>query len=136
MYTNQLMMGALVHTIKTKFINKFSPPGGCLLLKETVITGRRRGGAGRGTNGCCLERWRRGGILLCVYVFAEHALRERVCGELVLASRSCNTDLSSGTPQGGCVLLPSFRPPLSLLLLHCSINHSAFFFSFSFSSPT
>ena len=36
-------MGASVHTIKPKFINKFSPPGGCLLLKETVITERRRG---------------------------------------------------------------------------------------------
>lgn len=39
--------GALVHTIKTKFINKFSPPGGCLLLKETVITERRRGAGER-----------------------------------------------------------------------------------------
>lgn len=38
-------MGASVHTIKPKFINKFSPPGGCLLLKETVIT-ERRGGVG------------------------------------------------------------------------------------------
>lgn len=42
-------MGALVHTIKTKCINKFSPPEGCLLLKETVITDRRRGvGQARG----------------------------------------------------------------------------------------
>lgn len=46
MYTNQLLMGALVHTIKTKFINKFSPTGGCRLLKETVITERREGGEG------------------------------------------------------------------------------------------
>lgn len=44
MYTNQLMMGSSVHTIKTKFINKFIPPGGRLLLKETVITERQRGG--------------------------------------------------------------------------------------------
>lgn len=48
MYTNQLLMGALVHTIKTKFINKFSPTGGCRLLKETVITERWEGGGGGG----------------------------------------------------------------------------------------
>lgn len=46
MYTNQLVMGALVHTIKTKFINEFSPRGERLLFKETVINGRR--GEGRG----------------------------------------------------------------------------------------
>lgn len=51
MYTNQPLMGALVHTIKTKFINKFSPTGGCLLLKETVIT-ERRGDGGDGEGGC------------------------------------------------------------------------------------
>lgn len=61
MYTNQLMMGASVHTIKTKFINKFSPPGGRLLLKETVITERRRG-VGRGTNKRRLRRQRNTGV--------------------------------------------------------------------------
>lgn len=46
MYTNQLVMGALVRTIRTKFINEFSPRGERLLFKETVINGRRREGRG------------------------------------------------------------------------------------------
>lgn len=66
MYTNQLMMGSSVHTIKTKFINKFIPPGGRLLLKETVITERQRGGGGVAQMNASSTGSEEGGKRLCV----------------------------------------------------------------------
>lgn len=62
MYTNQLMTEDCVHTIKTEFINKFSPLGGCLSLKETVITVRWVMVGGAQMNG---------EILMCVCVVCK-----------------------------------------------------------------
>lgn len=77
MYTNQLMMGSSVHTIKTKFINKFIPPGGRLLLKETVITERQGEGGHRWTPAPLAAR-REANVCVSVCTHVNHANEGRV----------------------------------------------------------
>lgn len=116
------MMGASAHTITSKFINKFSPPGGCLLLKETVITARRRGwgetkgvgggqGAAQADAGTREEKYRR--VSACVSEVHAHVnhVNESRAG---FSTFSCQqTRVETARRGSGSPLLFS---PLSVLI--------------------
>lgn len=115
MYTNQLMMGSSVHTIKTKFINKFIPPGGRLLLKETVITERQRGGWRRWTPAPLAAR-REGNVCVSVCTHVNHANEGRV--GFASEWRSWERPRGAPLPQHFVppTLVPASQPPLLCLL--------------------